>query len=835
MRAAAEVLERRWLLSGGQLDPSFGQGGVVSGYDHLFLGGVAHAVVVQHDGRIVIAGQDASDSGPFPPGATPAAHPLLVRLNADGTLDRTFGTSGHVTQSLGQADESINALALQPDGKLVAAGYSGTQFFVARFLPDGTLDRGFGRDGFTLTSFGTGDSANAVALEVNGDIVVAGTATIGGDTSGVQSTSIAVARYTPNGNLDPTFGHGGEVTESLVAGGYNAGYGVAVQRDGRIVVSGTDGAIAKIIRLSVAGSLDPTFGAGGVGSPINDANGSQANSVAVAPDGSIISAGNDSNSLFVARLLPSGEPDPRFGKLGLFTTALPDFTEEGEYALEAANATGNAMALQRDGKIVVVGVVAGGSRETPERFAIVRITSGGQLDRSFGDRGEIETNTGNLWPTDQNEADAVALQADGRIVVAGSGNYDFFLSNPTPPPGDLLACRYTRGGRLDPTFGDNGRAGADPHGLGGGADGVAVQPDGRIVVAYGLHTLARFTTGGTLDPTFGFRGRVLPKGDSEDQTRTQTFDPFGQILLQADGKILVGGATNVEGGPERITLARYNGDGSPDRSFGRGGFVATDLTTDRFNPDSSYVDAMAEQADGKTVVAVTTTTNSGFTLLRYNRDGSRDRSFGTRGVAALKPVGGSNDLPSALLIQPDGKILVGGTAYLPSGSVGGGFVLARLDDRGSLDPSFGDAGRVVSNFGAGTMLNAMRLLSGGILVVAGTTQSGFVVAHYISNGRLDAHFGVGGEAASAFKVGENASGQVLIAPDGSIYVGDTNPNPINGVLARYSPTGVLDPAFGAGGLATLPDYPSSLTVDEGGKIDIATSSDDGATLIRVLS
>ena len=832
--AVVQWLEPRCLLSAGQLDPTFGQNGIVGGYNDRFPGGAASAVVVQKDGRIVIAGQSANYTGTPSPGTAADSHPALIRLNPDGSLDPTFGVAGRVTQPLGQSDESIEALVSAPDGKLVAAGYSGSEFFVARFRPDGTLDTSFGQGGFTLTSFAASDNANALALAPDGKIVVVGTTSSASAGSSNQSSSFAIARYTSAGEIDPTFGAAGKVVESLNSDltmpGYSAAYSVAIQRDGGILVGGTDARQnLAIIRLTPRGLLDATFGTSGIASPITDDKGSQANSLSITSDGKILVAGDDGSDLLVARVDSTGELDRGFGKRGTFTVALPDFSQQYPTAADAANAanaTGNAMAVQRDGKIVVVGFVRGYDHSyDPERFAAVRITQSGRLDRGFGDKGEIETNTGNLWQTYVDDANAVAVQSNGRIVVAGSG-YVFGNLGPYPLSSEILAVRYTRSGKLDPTFGDGGRDGPDPHGLGNGARSVVVQSDGGIVVAANLHTLARFTHAGTLDPTFGFHRRVLPATDIEDAAASR--EELDQMVLQPDGKILLGGLTTD--GSQRITLVRYNTDGSLDRFFGRGGFVFTDLSTSKFNQDSPVLEALAPQPDGKIVVAVTSQTNPGFTVLRYTRSGSLDRSFGTRGVADLKAVGGSNDVAAALIVEPDGRILIGGTAYPDGISAGIGFVIARLNPQGSLDATFGTAGSVVTHDNSFVSLDTMRLLNDGTLVAAGTTPSGFAIAHYAPNGQLDGRFGVGGEVTSAFHGTQPPLGAMLIAPDGSTFVTDNNG------IARYTPAGALDVALNASSLAPS-TYPSGLALDSNGDVLIAASGgpDGSTTLLRVLT
>src|SRR5437773_2372880 len=206
------------VTKGGALDPSFGAGGMASFQFYGVSETSADAVLVQSDGKIVPVGWSQSlESGGMP--ATFA----LARLNPDGSPDAGFGAGGGVTEPLGEA----HAAVLQPDGKIVAAGNG---LILARYNPDGSLDAGFGSGGIVTTAFAGPSSANAVALQPDGMIVTAGTVFVGlGD--------FALARYNPDGTLDPGFGAGGQATTDF-AGGDDAAFAVLLQPDGRVVAGG---------------------------------------------------------------------------------------------------------------------------------------------------------------------------------------------------------------------------------------------------------------------------------------------------------------------------------------------------------------------------------------------------------------------------------------------------------------------------------------------------------------------------------------------------------------------------------------------------------------------
>ena len=200
----------------GDLDPSFGTGGIVT---TTFFGTAsgqsanAHAVALQGDGKIVAAGQTASDLSLEPTFA-------LARYNPDGSLDATFGTGGTATTTFGTMGGDAHAVALQRDGKIIAAGNTsaGSQyvFALARYNADGNLDATFGTGGTVTTAFGSAvesDSANAVVLQADGKIVAAGSAQIG-----TQSFAFGLARYNPDGSLDMTFATSGKTTAAFGGG-----------------------------------------------------------------------------------------------------------------------------------------------------------------------------------------------------------------------------------------------------------------------------------------------------------------------------------------------------------------------------------------------------------------------------------------------------------------------------------------------------------------------------------------------------------------------------------------------------------------------------------------
>jgi uncharacterized delta-60 repeat protein len=397
---------------------------------------------------------------------------------APGDLDPSFSGDGKQTTDF-VGFSWARATVLQPDGKIVAVGQDavpGVDFALARYNPNGSLDPTFSGDGKQRLSFGPrDDAATGVALQQDGKIVVVGIAEY--DTGAGTGEAFAVARYNPNGSLDPTFsGDGQQITKF---GRYTEAFGVALQADGKIVVVG---------RTCVT-----------------------------APSGSC-SAFN----FAVARYNPNGSLDPSFSGDGKQTT---DF---GGY-LDIARAV-----VLEGAKILVVG--AGDDGDGDAGFALARYNPNGSLDPTFSGDGRQLT----LGLT---EANAVALQANGKIVAAGSGPAPLGASDPA-------LARYNPNGTLDKTFSGDGKLSTDFSGFENWASGVALQANGKIVaVGSGADdfALTRYNPNGTLDATFSGNGKQTTDFGAEDVAYA--------LALQPNGKIVAVGSTDYS----HFALARYLG------------------------------------------------------------------------------------------------------------------------------------------------------------------------------------------------------------------------------------------------------------------------------------
>jgi uncharacterized delta-60 repeat protein len=394
-----------------------------------------------------------------------------------------------------------------------------------------------------------------------------------------------------------------------------------------------------------------------------------------------------------------------------------------------------ALAIQRDGKVVVVGL---SWAQDKWRFALARYTARGTLDPSFGHNGKVISDLGSYGG-----ARAVAIQSDGKIIASGGGANAFVLA------------RYTAHGRLDSSFGRNGIV-RTSFGRVTEAYAVAVQPDGRIVAAGGAGgylALARYRANGVLDPTFGDGGTVSTRGAA-----------FA-MAIQRDGAIIVAGGDSV--------MRSYTARGTLDMSFGKGGKASTGYG------EGSQI---AIQPDGAIVVPTLKPVRAPaspvtFGVTRYTPDGRLDLSFGDAGRASTN-FGRASSCPNdqststgvarGVAIEPDGKVVVVGYSSakvmcderngLPHGSA---FTLARYNTDGSLDSRLGSKGTVVTPFasyGSSSRAEAVATRSDGRIVVAGLGGSfghgsSFALARYTRDGRLDRRFGGSGKVLTNFGSG----------------------------------------------------------------------------------
>ncbi len=420
-------------------------------------------------------------------------------------------------------------------------------------------------------------------------------------------------------------------------------------------------------------------------------------------------------------LAAAGDLDPSFGGDGKVTTAI--------FSAAQSSATIYAIATRPDGKIVVAGSASPPTfNDSPAfDFSLARYNSDGSLDTTFSGDGKLTTDIAG----GQDYAYAVVVQADGKILAAGSSNI-----NAANSLNHFTLVRYNANGSLDTSFGNGGIVTTDiPSNNNSELLSLALQADGKIVAGGRAHNdgvtnrfaLARYNVNGSLDSTFGVSGIVTTVFYGFD-------DSISALGLQADGKIVAAGQAYPGGANTQFALARYNIDGSLDASFGAGGMVTTD-----FYGGNDFCRSVKLFADGKILAAGSAYPQGSGTdqvaLARYNADGSLDASFGIGGKT-------SAEFSSAFVrrwsaaAQTDGKVIA--TSWgVDSLSGFDHFLLARFDATGNLDSTFSSDGKLTTTFfGSQNQAFAIAIQLDGKVVAAGsafdtnTSISQFALARY---------------------------------------------------------------------------------------------------------
>jgi uncharacterized delta-60 repeat protein len=592
-----------------------------------------YTTAVQPDGKVLVS---VSQQGA-------SQNKVIDRLNLDGSVDSTFQSP-----SIPFGAE-VHALAVQPDGKIIAGG----RFTVVRLNPDGIQDTNFVAAIPPLFNGGqyVTNPVFSVLVQPDGKVLA------GGFFQGFGRTNIT--RLNSDGSLDTTFQNGMRGPDALVTS-------LALQADGKILLGGLFTNVNGVLRHGIArlnsdGSVDTTFqnGMSGVSGNYGCSDYSEGGaptelenlgvcSIVVQPDAKVLIAGNFTNvngiaRNGIARLNSNGSVDSSFlnglsGIVGSFRGPL-------------------ALKLQADGKILVGGAFT--AVNGIGRNNIARLNSDGSLDMSFHNgRPEADGPTG--WVR------TMHLQPDGRALVA-------FKSFPGVLTGNAIS-RLNLDGSVDTSF--QGAAtefgnsyknrpwsintGRTP----GVVNSIALQPDGKVLVG-GLfsdishvvrNSIARLNTNGTLDTTFqnGMTGCI------SSNVIPYVSGTIYSVALQADAKVLVSCIFNYVNGSPCVNLARLNTNGSLDLTF-------SNVFSFAFDSHQYYpVWAIAVQPDGKILVggdfkSVNNIPHSGY-IVRLNSDGSLDSSFQHSDDIFATPVYG-------ILLQPDGKILFGSGRLNPDGSL----------------------------------------------------------------------------------------------------------------------------------------------------------------------
>jgi uncharacterized delta-60 repeat protein len=682
----------------GTVDPSFAgftDDGIVFESGLQTVSGIA----LQGDGKTVIVG------------STGTANQLGVfRYLPNGRPDPSFDGDGKATFSnMFEASD----VAIQSDGRIVVGGTLNNDFQLARLTPGGALDTSFDFDGWAMDTDQQLETLKAVLVQADGKIIACGTARVD------NQIDFGVARYTTNGWRDTSFSDDGKVTIGFGAADYCED--MVQQNDGKLVVAGMkyapfaqlDSSDFAVARLEINGTLDNDNGDGGFdgdGKLTTGFGGDEgAKGVALQPDGKIVVLGNRTSpdTSYIARYMPNGALDSTFdgdGKLSVPVDSL------------------SALALQPDGKILALGY-----HQSPDgdfKFALHRRLANGAPDATFDGDGISWLDFGA-----KDTGKALALQPDGRILVAG-------VKNST----GVLARLWQDGTTFD-TGGQQTQTLAFPPVYPPGSyaytSALAVQSDGKLLVAGELRNRAsaaseavitRFFADGQLDPSFGMQGTV--------RFWLGNFNAAHAIAIQPDGKIVIAGESTWTGGWVEFLVARFFPDGAPDNTFGER--YGLNYRIANFSTGAS-VDrglALALAPDGKIVVAGSAWDGARYIwgVARWNSNGTPDNSFDGDGKLFLDF--GSGSTATAVVVQPDGRIVVGGQ------TAGNDFAVARLLDNGAPDASFGEYknGSTITDMGGADAITALALASSGWIYAVGYSsqpvRNDFAMTQYQPNGIL---------------------------------------------------------------------------------------------------
>ena len=561
---------------------------------------------------------------------------FAIRPSWAGRPDTTFGNSGKVSNRFNESD-AISDIVLQPDGKIVVAESAflnnNYDISVSRYNPDGSVDTTFGNQGNTVTNLtNTNDRSTGVALQPDGKILVSGF-------TGSNFFSPVVVRYNGNGLLDPSFGAGGILALTGIFGQFDD---VEVQADGKILLGGfilnptqENQSDFLLVRLLTNGQFDQSFGVGGIvttgfpGPPVTMPTPTNRTNVALAANGGVASASSQS----------AGD------------VYLPSL------AIDGVRAWGNTGGW-RDGTVNVFPDWLQIDFNSPKTIGEIDVYT---VRDDFGNPAEpTDAETFTLYGI--TDFDVQYWDGANWVTVPGGSvrNNNKVITKVTFPPVTTTRIRILV---LNGLAGfsrivevEAWTANAPPQ-VSQANDAIrdlTLQPDGKIIAVgttdfinlRGDFAVARFNPDGQLDTSFDGDGKVTTDfGGGHDEARA--------VALQTDGRFVAGGYATVGGG--QSALARYNSDGALDATFSSDGKLTTD------GLPFGYFDIVI-QPNNK-IIAGTTMANN-FAVVRYNPNGMLDPTFDFDGIAQTAFSGQS--VVNALLLQPDGKLVAGGSNYNPN-------------------------------------------------------------------------------------------------------------------------------------------------------------------------
>ncbi|MCA9121898.1 MAG: hypothetical protein H6822_11525 [Planctomycetaceae bacterium] len=607
-RLFLEQLEDRRLLAAGDLDSTFGTGGLVTTDLASVTAGLsdkATGIAIQQDGKLVVVG-----SAKIGPGSDFA----VVRYHANGVLDPTFSVDGKLTADFG-GEDTAQRVAIDADGKLIVVGQSGTDFALARFDTFGNLDTTFGNGGKVTTDFGSDEGIGGMAIDADGKIIVAGYT----ETGGAAGRDIALARYNSSGSLDPTFGNSGIVITDISV--TDALLDIELDTQGRIVGAGYSVRPGgsdfdfTLVRYNADGTLDNSLDGDGI-QQTNFSSGSDvARSLTIDGLGRLILTGDAGIATFdfaAARYNTDGSLDTTFSGDGKVTTDFGGTTDRGYWGA----------GIDPLGNLVVAGYSTQGS--TSHDFALSRYTSSGNLDTSFGNAGIVTTDFGAGNP---DFGLNMAIQADGKIVVVGESAQGATSS-------DFAVARY-----------DSGFTVAVP--------GVTITPPTGLTTTEAGGT-ATFTAVLNTEPAANVTFRLISSDTSEGNVSpiSLTFTPANWNVAQT---VTVTGADDL------------NLDGDVVYTINTANTVSNDLNYNGLNP----IDVSVINVDNDVETLTLTIAASSF---------SEAAGVGASTATISRNTDPANPLTVTLMSNDTSEATVPATVTIPAGQASMTFSLGAVDD-----------------------------------------------------------------------------------------------------------------------------------------------------------
>jgi uncharacterized delta-60 repeat protein len=729
------------------LDPTYGSDGVVT---HQISStnskDIAYSAAMQPDGKIVYVGRDFNNTFAF-----------VARANTTGQLDGTFNNYGYRKFNF----TGYDVVTIQPNGKIVVAGLNN----IIRLNSDGSYDTTFNNTGALVVTINSQNfiSKNIIA-QANGKILVSGYVNTG------LNNDFAILRLNSNGTFDTSFDTDGIAT--FVLGNNNdESFGMAVQVDGKIILTGqtyngTNYDFATI-RLNNNGTIDGSFANNGV-AIVQFSGQDYGRSVDIQADGKIVVVGSGTvGKLYVLRYNIDGNLDTTFDGDGILasTIAMATSTSIGSITLSKPK-----IKSLSNGKTLISGSSSGD-------FSLIQLNANGSMDTTFGTNGMVTYSGLNFDYTN-----FLFINANNKIITGGSSYDGTSLYR-------IEQLQFSASGVFESEKNYNLLSGSDT------ITRMFEQSNGKIIALFDSNegsTIRRLNTDGSLDGTFGVNGVA-------ENIFTNLYK-----IKQQNGMI-------VACSTDTAIIYRWTSEGLADTTFGTGGFV--DLHTNALNY-VSFVDEICIDPGGDFIyvgfdydqsVDTPGVYNGKYGLLRLNYNGFIDTNFGVNGYASVRfDYYGidSNEWPSEIGIQSNGKIVVSGFLNTVSGTEDYVMGITRFNNNGTVDTTFGNSnGKTVSIIGTKNYPRQLFILSDDKILINTSTTFNTIfqtaTAKFNSNGTNDLTFGSDGVV-----IDTNNNLDMILQPDGKIIKAGQVGSYFG--IKRYTSTGTIDSTFGNTGVITTP-------------------------------